>query len=561
MEFKLGTKINLIVIAIIMLLSTIVGFVVHQQMTKGIEEFATEKARADLTFAYRYIDTLYPGDWTIESNQLYKGSILMNDNYGVVDTIGDDTGDTVTIFLGDTRISTNVIVDGQRAVNTKVSPEVAHVVLNEGNNYYGKAEVAGYMYQTAYMPIKESTGEVIGISYVGASQEIIDQTIASFLKIFLSVLFIVIVISMLIVYLFTRALKRRLTIISNALASAGNGDFTIAVDDQSSDELGELSTSYNTMREKLNTMINQVKDSSYQVAASSEQLHAGSEQASKATEQITDAIQVVADGAENQTVNVNESSIALDELAVGINQMAENALVISDASSNTSKKAERGGNYVEKTVQQIHAIHTSVDTSGQAIKLLEKRSEQIGDISNVINKLAAQTNLLALNASIEASRAGDHGKGFAVVATEVGKLAEQSQRSSTQISNLIDEIRSEIVHSNHSIEQVKQDVQTGLSIVEHTDTSFKEIVQAMREMGGQIDNMVSTAEQLSAYSEEVSAAINGIKSVSKETSAQTQNVVASTEEQLASMEEIAASANSLATMANTLQELVSKFRV
>ncbi|WP_308302339.1 methyl-accepting chemotaxis protein [Bacillus sp. V5-8f] len=76
-------------------------------------------------------------------------------------------------------------------------------------------------------------------------------------------------------------------------------------------------------------------------------------------------------------------------------------------------------------------------------------------------------------------RAGEHEKGFAVVADEVRKQAEQSQASSTQISQLVKEIQTDMVRSTDSINQVKDDVQQGLGIVENTQSSFKEIIDSI----------------------------------------------------------------------------------
>lgn len=104
---------------------------------------ATEKAKSDLKLSYRYLNESLEGDWEVKEDRLYKGSTLINGNEELVDQIGNDTKDTVTIFQYDTRVSTNVTVDGKRAVGTKVSSEVANAVLKEGKNFYGKADVAG----------------------------------------------------------------------------------------------------------------------------------------------------------------------------------------------------------------------------------------------------------------------------------------------------------------------------------------------------------------------------------------------------------------------------------
>ncbi|MBM7661568.1 methyl-accepting chemotaxis protein [Bacillus mesophilus] len=561
MKLKLGTKINLIVLSIILSLSVVIGFIVTKDITEGVKEFAVEKAKGDLSLAYRYVDNKYPGDWQVKDGQLYKGMTLMNENYEVVDKIGEDTGDTVTVFLGDTRIATNVMKEGQRAIGTQVSIEVADAVLKRGELYLGEADVAGNMYQTAYMPIKAADGEIIGIFYVGASQAIIDSIISKFTKQFLVTIVIVIIVAVAIILWFTRGIRKRLTTITNALELAGDGDFTSKVIDKSGDELSDLSISFNRMADSLRKMMNEVMTNSEHVAASSQELTASAEQTSKATETITESIQQVANGAEHSTASVEEAATALEEVTKGVQSIAENASSISEIGTQTTQKAKAGGELVGKTVQQIHAISSSVDESGEVMKSLDQRSRQIGDITKVISGIAEQTNLLALNAAIEAARAGEHGKGFAVVADEVRKLAEQSQQSSSQISALIIDIQQDMIRSNQSIEKVSVDVSDGLAIIQETEVSFNEILTSMEKVSAQIDDMAATAEQISASSQEVTATVAGITQISQETSMHSQNVAASTEEQLASMEEITASANSLSSLAEDLQKLISKFKV
>ncbi|WP_322090991.1 methyl-accepting chemotaxis protein [Cytobacillus massiliigabonensis] len=560
-KLKLGMKINLMFLAIILSLSTIIGIVVNHEITQGVKQFAIEKAKADLTLAYKYIDVKYPGEWTIKDGQLYKGTTLINENDDIVDEIGGDTEDTVTIFQGDTRVSTNVMKDGKRAIGTQVSQKVSDVVLKNGEHYYGEANAAGHIYQSAYMPIKNTSGEIIGIFYVGASQSIIESILSSFLVKFITILCVVIVVSALATYWFTKRMKKRLANITSALELAKDGDFTSHIKDYTGDELNDLSISFNRMAENLKQMINEVNVASEQVAASSDELTASAEQTSQATEIITDTIQLVAQGAEHSTVSVQESAVALEEVSKGVQSIAETASFISEASSQASQKAKDGGVYVDRTVQQINAISHSVNESGEVFQSLDQRSKEIGDITKVISDISDQTNLLALNAAIEAARAGEHGKGFAVVADEVRKLAEQSQQSSAQISNLIVEIQQDMVHSNKSIEQVTRDVKAGLEIVEQTEGSFNEILHFMDNLAAKIHDLAATAEQVSASIEEVSATVTSITEISSGTSDHSKNVAASAEEQLASMKEISISAQSLSNLAEDLQILIGRFKI
>ncbi|WP_037286289.1 methyl-accepting chemotaxis protein [Saccharibacillus sacchari] len=560
-KLKLGTKINLMFLVFMILFSGIVGLLVQQQVSKGIKEFAVEKAKGDLALAYRYIDSANPGDWTVTDGKLYKGTTLMNDNFDLVDSIGADSGGTVTVFQGDTRIATNVQVDGKRAVGTKVSDTVKQAVLDRGELYTGEANVAGNTYQSAYMPILGADGQVIGIFYVGAPQSIIEKILSDFFTLFIIVLAGVLIVSTTAVLLFTRRIRKRLEAVAASLKLAGEGDFTHPVTDHSGDELTTLANSFNDMTGNLRMLFNEVIDTSQQVAASSEELSASAEQSSLATETIAMSIQDVAQGAEQSAHRLNDSTAALDEVVTGVRSISDNATTVLDVSNQTIRKASEGDRLVDETVVQIQEIDRSVHESGKVIQLLDGRSKEIEEISQFISSIASQTNLLALNAAIEAARAGEHGRGFAVVADEVRKLAEQSQQSSAQISGLIHEIQNDMERSNQSIEQVGTEVQAGLEVVRRTQTNFKEILELMNTLTTRVDRMSSATQDVSSRVQNASSNLSGILHIADETSDHSQNVAAAAQQQLASMEEVSSSSTALSHLADNLHRVVGTFKI
>ncbi|MHB8829917.1 MAG: cache domain-containing protein, partial [Syntrophales bacterium] len=175
MKFNLKKKIVLFVLIFALIIVSIGISTIYVVNTRIIKT-AHEKLAGDLSMGRTLLNEKHPGAWSIREGKLFKGDTLINGNFGIVDTIGEMTGDTATIFQGDTRIATNVKKSsGERAVGTKASQKVIDETLTGGRVYIGKAEVVGIWNQTAYEPIKNAAGEIIGIFYVGVPNTRYDQ--------------------------------------------------------------------------------------------------------------------------------------------------------------------------------------------------------------------------------------------------------------------------------------------------------------------------------------------------------------------------------------------------
>lgn len=560
-KMKLGTKILCLVFVVILLFSASVGTVMLKEITENMKQMATEKAKGDLALSSTYIDDVISGDWQVKNNKLYKGQTQINGNEELVDLLGEKTGDTITIFQGDTRVATNVMKNGERAVGTQASSEVIAAVLKKGKCFYGQADVAGSSYQTAYMPLKDQNGSIIGMLYTGANQSILASLTQSLFTQFAIVLVIVIMLSVILVLVFTRKINKRLNALKSAFESAGNGDMTIEVSDKTGDELSELSVYYNKMRMKLNDTIQTVQQSALQIASASQQLSAGAEETNQASEKITEAVQQIANGAQDQIIRIENSESSLKQASADIRDISANTAAIADKGQLAQSKADIGQKEIANVQAQMDAIHQSIQKSGEIIHQLDGRSKQIEQILSVITQIADQTNLLALNAAIEAARAGEQGKGFAVVADEVRKLAEESQQSAGQISKLIIEIQKDMNRSARSVEHVKTEAAEGVTMIQRTRDAFKEIAAATGEISAEISDLSASVTNISASAHHINHSFAANTADIKESTKNTRQAAALTEEQFAAMEEITAASETLSQLAEELTGIISQFKM
>ncbi|UZM96963.1 methyl-accepting chemotaxis protein [Lysinibacillus sp. MHQ-1] len=240
--------------------------------------------------------------------------------------------------------------------------------------------------------------------------------------------------------------------------------------------------------------------------------------------------------------------------------LLKNIKELNDLSVETSKVSLYGNEVINQSVEQMNHINNQNIVTTEAMRLLESKSQEIGEIITVITNIAAQTNLLALNAAIEAARAGEQGKGFAVVADEVRKLAEESGNAANNISSLIGEIQLNTQHTAQMVNEGKSVVETGIGYVANAGKTFEEIAADVDMINHKLSSVSTEIQEINTNTEILVNEILKTKEVTDQSSRYTQQVVSAAEEQSATMTEMTFASRSLAEMSQELQNLVSNFK-
>lgn len=558
----LAGKLNGLVIIILLVISLNIAFVIRRQVRNGVEEFAVEKASTDLELAYNMLDRTYPGEWQEVNGELYKGTVKVSGNDEMVDGIADLTHGSVTIFLQDKRAATSVMLEnGERATDTQASEAVSQKVLNNGENYFGEANVAGSLTQAAYMPIRDQEGTIIGMWFVGVSKEFIDHIIVDIIVSLAAVLVIGIVFSVLIFFWFTKRIKKRLDLINRALERAGAGDFTVTLADTANDEFGQVSQNFNKMKEKLSGSLHKVTLSSGKVNRYSDDLSQAAQEVNEGTEQVAVTMQEMASGAESQAHSASDLSMVMEKFNEIVRDSSLNGERMSKSSNDVLERTSKGKQLMDESIVQMKTIDQIVQESVRKVNGLDSQTQEISTLISVIESIANQTNLLALNAAIEAARAGEQGKGFAVVADEVRKLAEQVGGSVKEITEIVKNIQKESENVVQTLEGGYAEVEKGTEQIKMTGDTFKKIDLAVRGMAGNLQKVNTNLSEMVNGSETLYMSVDAIASTSEEAAAGIEETSASSQEISSSMEEITSSSQELSAIAEELNDLVSQFQL
>ncbi|MDF2872918.1 MAG: mcpB [Anaerocolumna sp.] len=326
------------------------------------------------------------------------------------------------------------------------------------------------------------------------------------------------------------------------------------------DELGILSTSFNTVLSSLKEIVGQINRTSMEVSDSANLMTRNAEEVSTATGEIAKAIGEIASTATSQASDTEQSVMELGKLEQIIISNNESSIVLTQAAKQINEAGHEGLALVT-TLSEVNK--SSQEAFYQILEVIEKidaSAVRIGEASTLISEIAEQTNLLSLNASIEAARAGEAGKGFAVVADEIRKLAEQSSHSVDIINEMLKDLQFNAQLANQQSNLVKETVITQTNSVTDTKEKYTSITDSLKVINVQIETLDSISQEMSHSCKNVVSHISSLSASAEENASTTEETSAGSEEILASMLSIAEISSNVNSRAEELKALIAGFR-
>ena len=276
---------------------------------------------------------------------------------------------------------------------------------------------------------------------------------------------------------------------SQAARSVAAGDMTTHINLRNRDELGELTTEFNNMTDRIAELIRSVSRTTADV----------DQQATRVNDTAAANSEAVARQME-ESGQINE---AMNQMVEAVHEVTESAHRVADSASNAEQDTETGRGVVADTVETINKLAGEISGAVEVINRVSKDSDNISQVLVEIKAIAEQTNLLALNAAIEAARAGEQGRGFAVVADEVRTLASRTRESTDEISGMIERLKGDV---DGAVTVIGTGVERATSAVEGTreaSHSLATVVERIATIVEHVTQVATAAEEQSSVSEEI----------------------------------------------------------
>lgn len=416
-----------------------------------------------------------------------------------------------------------------RYLQTRLTPREA-VLVGEAEQLFARADTAivavtrhleglegniadqlhafdGPLYETID-PISAKLTELVDLQLEVAHEEqqaahaIYETSVRAFVAFTLVALVVVVVLG----WLFHHSIMGQLDRVRRSIhAIVEHSSLVTRTDLDVPNEIGAIARDFDRMVTALRALVEQIASSSMTLSA--------------ATGEVSGNLAQVREVAQRQYLETDQVATAMEEMTASVEEVARNTGSAAEAVRVSKQLADQGRLAVDQTITAMSALAERIARSGETIQSLERDSQEIGKILDVIQAITSQTNLLALNAAIEAARAGEVGRGFAVVADEVRTLAQRTQNSAQEIEAMVKRLQQSSRQASDEMNLSRQGAHDSMETAGRAGEALGAITASVDGIATTMDHIASAAEEQTAVAVEISRGLVSINEAMRQASA------------------------------------------
>lgn len=412
---------------------------------------------------------------------------------------------------------------------------------------------------------KQSIVRLIDESYIAFTQNIANAVLASnkmvdsTVRISSLAIAFVILFSIALAYFIVRSFTKPIRRLQLAVHRIAEGDLRHQLNEKSTDELGQLSHSFDNMIVKVSEMLGHSRKIALSLADYSHSFEDFSKLTAVANSEIIRSIEEISHGAEQQAELSEKSATLIYELDTEMNEIAKYTNIMKKSGTMALENTQAGTTSVVSLKEAAEHSDLKMDQVNNTMEKLAESSAQIEKIVHTITEISTQTNVLALNAAIEAARAGVHGKGFSVIAEEVRLLSSETKASASHIARIINSVQLQMKEVKQQMHEARMSIHSQNIKVSETLESFQFIDASTLEISAQMEQISLKVEQVKQKNNRLNATLQTVAGIAEETAAGVQEVNSSSQHQDTAIRKIAEQAVEMNGLSQELFAEIDQF--